>query len=327
MQNAAIFILTQNTEVRKTYLKTCLYFLFRNFNAKFQYPVNILHEGDFTGIDQREILMSVRRSCRHLVTFVALDPNDFVIPEHVDKEKAERCIATQAVPYWRNEKYRMMCRWWMVHFPKYAKGYDYVMRVDDDSIIEEAIESDLFNWMAANNLVYSSNMVHIDCGICNFGMREFFESQFPDKKQIIAQMFTESEVPMNVWVYHQFRCLLSITHGDKPLDIGEKMKIHMPTIYYNNFFITKTSFWEREDVKKTVEAADKTGNIFYYRWGDAPLQSIIVLLHADPSQVKRAVFKYSKRLQREAFKDDKGDFHSFMPNTYDKSSCVTEEVN
>jgi hypothetical protein len=31
---AAIFILTQNTTERKVYLKTSLYFLFKNFNAK-----------------------------------------------------------------------------------------------------------------------------------------------------------------------------------------------------------------------------------------------------------------------------------------------------
>jgi hypothetical protein len=48
MQNkCGIFILTQNTVERKVYLKTSLYFLFRNFNAKYKYPIIILHEGDY----------------------------------------------------------------------------------------------------------------------------------------------------------------------------------------------------------------------------------------------------------------------------------------
>jgi len=47
MLKAAIYILTQNKLERKIYLKTCLYFLFKNFNAKFKYPVIILHEGDY----------------------------------------------------------------------------------------------------------------------------------------------------------------------------------------------------------------------------------------------------------------------------------------
>ena len=47
MTKSAILILTQNTIERKIYLKTSLYFLFRNFNARFKYPVIILHEGDY----------------------------------------------------------------------------------------------------------------------------------------------------------------------------------------------------------------------------------------------------------------------------------------
>lgn len=323
-QNAAIFILTQNNEVRKTYLKTTLYFLFRNFNSKFKYPVVILHEGDYDSKSQREIVMGIRKECRHLISFLALDPEDFVLPAHIDEEKMNNCIATRAVPYWRNAKYRMMCRWWLVHMHKYAKGYDYVMRIDDDSIIEETIDKDLFAWAADNKLVYSSNFVHVDCGICCYGMKEFFEREFPDKKQMIAQMFTKSDIPMRSVQFHPFRKLLSITHADAPLKIEETMPLWMPTMYYNNFFITKTDFWAREDVKTTIDAADKDGGIFYYRWGDAPLQSLIVMLHAKPEEIKRAVFKYSKRLQRESFKDDDGEFHDYMPATYDKSSCVTE---
>lgn len=321
---AAIFILTQNNEVRRTYLKTSLYFLFRHFNAKFKYPVVILHEGDYDAIAQREILMSIRDSCRDLVSFVHLDPDDFVIPDHIDKKKMANCIATKPVPYWRNEKYRLMCRWWMVHFHKYAKGYDYVMRLDDDSIIEEPIENDLFQWMADNDLIYSSNLVHVDCGICCHDMKEFFEDLDPSKKDMISKIFVPSEMPNN-HVMAGFRSLLSITQGSKASDYvsGEKLKIWMPTMYYNNFFITQTAFWRQDTVQKTIDAIDKHGGIFYYRWGDAPLQSIIVLLHSDDSKrIKRALFKYSKRLQREAFKDDNDEFHSYMPQSYEESSCI-----
>ena len=162
--NAAIFYLTQNTDVRRTHLKTSLYFLFRHGNATHKYPVVIFHEGDYDAKAQRDILMSVRESCRSLVTFRALDKGDFEVPSHIDKDKMMRCIATRATPYWRNEKYRMMCRWWLVHFPRYAAGYDYVMRLDDDSIIEEPVP-DLFAWAANKELVYASNLLHVDCGI------------------------------------------------------------------------------------------------------------------------------------------------------------------
>jgi hypothetical protein len=273
--------------------------------------------------------MSIRDSCRDLVSFVKLDSDDFITPDHIDKQKLANCLATKPVPYWRNEKYRLMCRWWMVHFPKYAKGYDYVMRLDDDSIIEEPIENDLFKWMVDNDLNYSSNIVHVDCGICCYGMKEFFESLYPNKKDVISKIFIESKVD-NTHIMAGFRSLLSITEGTKATKyvLGDTLNITMPTMYYNNFFITKTAFWEQDDVKKAIDAVDKDGSIFYYRWGDAPLQSIIVLLHSEgPHKIKRAVFKYSKRLQREAFQDDNGDYHSYMPPNYDESSCMADTLS
>ena len=324
-QNAAIFILTQNTEVRRTYLKTCLYFLFKYFNEQFQYPVCILHEGDYDARSQREIIMSVRATCRHLVSFVSLDADDFVLPSHIDEDKMNACIDTKAVPYWRNAKYRMMCRWWLVHFPKYAKGYEYVMRLDDDAFIEEHIESDLFAWMKGGNYVYASNMVHVDCGICCYGMSTFFKQQYPDKHDTLGKLFLKQTVPSRSVQFHPFRLLLSITHAGSPPDVPEQMELEMPIMYYNNFFITKMEFWERPDVRRAIDEVDKTGNIFYYRWGDAPLQSIIAMLHAEPNQITRAVFRYSKRLQREAFVDDKNESHSFMPMTYKQTSCTVRD--
>lgn len=321
--NAAIFYLTQNTDVRRTHLKTSLYFLFRHGNAKYRYPVIILHEGDYDAKAQRDVLMSIRASCRSLVTFRALDSSDFQLPPHIDSDKLKRCIATRATPYWRNEKYRMMCRWWLVHFPRYAASYDYVMRLDDDSIIEEPIP-DLFEWAAKKDLVYASNFLHVDCGICCYGMKDYFEKMYPDKKTALQEAFVPQEVPLRAVEFHPFRTLLSMTQDPLPA-LGEKMTLHMPLIWYNNFFITKPSFWQREDVQKAIRAIDENGSIFYFRWGDAPIQTLLVAMHAEPSEYSRAVFRYSKRMQREAFLGDDGEYHSYMPGDYDQSSCVIED--
>ena len=320
-QNAAIFYLTQNTPIRKTYLKTSLYFMFKNFNAEHKYPVIILHEGDFDSKAQDEILTGIRHSCRACVTFRALDPNDFKVPDHIDKDKMEKCIDLKVVPYWRNLTYRMMCRWWLVHFPKYTKGYDYVMRLDDDSLIEEPIP-DLFSWMSDNQLVYGSNIIHTDCGICCYGMKEFFRKSCPTKKELLDQLFMRSEVPTKAFQLFKFRSLLSLTQGSD-IEFDEKINIDMPIMYYNNFFVTKTSFWEREDVRAIVDKIDKNGSIFYFRWGDAPLQTLIVKLYAKETESRQCVFKYSKRLQREAFLDDEGSYQSYMPPLYSESSCMT----
>lgn len=318
----AIFILTQNTEVRKVYLKTSLYFLFKYFNKDYKHPVIIFHEGDFDNNTQTDIINGVREECRSYVSFRTLDPDDFKVPGHIDKEKLERCVAAAPTPYWRNIPYRNMCRWWLVHMPKYAAGYDYVMRLDDDAFIEEPLP-DLFDWANKKGLVYASNFIHSDCGMCNYGMMEFFQSLFPDKRSLVESMFTPQNMPSRSAHAHPFRSLLSITQDPLP-EIGEHIQLQQPTIFYNNFFITKSSFWQREDVQAAIKAIDENGSIYYFRWGDAPLHTLLVKLLAKPEEVKQSVFKYSKRMQRESFPDNCGNFHSYMPGNYNQSSCMTE---
>jgi len=324
--SAAICYLTQNTEVRRTYLKTSLYFTFKHFNAKYKYPVIIFHEGDYDNEAQQEILMGIRSCCRDLVSFQALDPNDFKVPDHIDKVKLQRCldIKPHPTPYWRNEKYRLMCRWWLMEFPKYVKNYDYVMRLDDDSLIEEPLKYDLFEWAAKKDLNYASNFVHMDCGVCCYGMKKFFENIYPNKKDLIQNMFVEQKIPLRAVQFHPFRTILSLTQSPLPV-LEEHEKLWMPIMYYNNFFITKPSFWYQEEVQKTLKLIDENGSIFYFRWGDAPLQSILVMLHSAAEKISKADFEYSKRLQRESFKGDDGHYHPYMPDTYEKSSCITEQ--
>jgi hypothetical protein len=44
----------------------------------------------------------------------------------------------------------------------------------------------------------------------------------------------------------------------------------------------------------------------------------------DNNKLSKLDFKYSKRLQRESFIDDAGEYHSYMPNNYDDNSCVSK---
>lgn len=323
--NAAIFYLTQNSEVRRTYLKTSLYFLFRHFNSKYKYPVIIFHEGDYDLKSQEDVLMGIRDSCRSLVSFQTLDSDDFKIPSHIDAKRVEEIVSLRPVPYWRNDKYRMMCRWWTVLVHKYAKSYDYIMRLDDDSFIEEPIQKDMFQVMKDKGHVYASNLIHNDCAMCSYGMKEFFEKHVPSKKHMLGELFMASKIPMRAIQCHTFRSIMSI-NGDLKDPAPAEITAWSPIIYYNNFFITETSFWRQEEVQKLIEEIDKKGSIFYYRWGDAPLHTLIVSLLAGPSKIERFQFKYSKRMQREAFRGDDGHLHCYMPGVYEQSSCMSEQV-
>jgi hypothetical protein len=321
--NAAIFILTQNTAERKVYLKTSLYFLFRNFNKKFNYPIILLHEGDYDERSQDEIIKSIREDHRHLIKFKQIAKEDFEIPSHIDKLKTDISVALQPVPYWRNVKYRLMCYFWVKRFFKYTEGYDYVMRLDDDSFIEEPIKDDLFAVAAAKDLVYMSNLVHIDCGLCNYGMKELFQTIVPDQKaQIDSGLFVPAKLTQGNAYFDKFKKLYAFIEGKEFTE--QEFATEMPIMYYNNFFITSTKFWKRDDVQTAIDKIDKHGGIFYYRYGDAPIHTLLVTLF-EANKISRAQFKYSKRLQREAFIDADGAIHCYMPKSYDKSSCITDK--
>jgi len=320
---AGIFILTQNTPERKIYLKTTLYFLFRHFNKIFNYPIIILHEKDYDVNSQNEIIQSIRENSRHLISFKKIDDTDFQLPSHIDEKKVEKIVELQPVPYWRNMKYRQMCYFWIKHFFKYTDGFDYVMRLDDDSFIEEPITSDVFETMMKKDLVYASNIVHVDCGICNFGMKELFEEALPQHKdKINSGLFIQSKLTSGNDHFNRFKKVVSIVN-DCDSDVSEYIT-NMPLMYYNNFFVTSTNFWKQNDVRDLIDKIDKHGGIFYYRYGDAPIQTLIVSLLV-PEKITRTVFRYSKRLQREVFVDNSGCFHSYMPKTYDCSSCIIKK--
>jgi hypothetical protein len=323
MIKAAIFILTQNTIERKIYLKTSLYFLFKNFNAKYKYPVIILHEGDYTEYAKKEILTGIRSECRHLVTFKQIDGEDFCIPPHIDNDKMNSIIDLHIVPYWRNQTYRSMCYFWLKHFYKYTKGYDYVMRIDDDSIIEEPIKYDLFELMSDKEYIYLSNIIHLDCSLCNYGMKDFFLKHYEGKEEKINELFMNHKLSNDSEYFNNFKKLYKKINNIEYEE--ESVELNMPFMYYNNFNIIDVNIWNKQEIQDIVDKIDEQGYIFYCRWGDAPLQTIILSLY-DSSRISKVNFKYSKRLQRESFKDDVSNLHSYMPNNYEHNSCVVKNA-
>jgi alpha 1,2-mannosyltransferase len=321
MSRSAIIILTQNTIERKIYLKTSLYFLFKNFNAKYKYPVIILHDGDYDTNAMNEINSSIRKNFRYLIEYKKIDDADFEIPKDIDENKMNRCINIAPVPYWRNRNYRLMCNFWINNFIKYCDNYDYIMRIDDDSIIEETINTDIFKLIEDKNLNYMSNIIHVDCGICNYGMKNFFEKILPDKKEKINELFMSHILDIKNEHFEKFKKLYLELNNEEYKETSVNM--NMPVMYYNNFSVIRTSVWKSKEVKEIINKVNETGNIFYCRWGDGPLQTIIMTLY-DKDKLSKLNFKYSKRLQRESFKDENGEYHSYMPSNYTETSCVSE---
>ena len=47
-----------------------------------------------------------------------------------------------------------MCRFWSKEIYNYVKEYEYIMRLDDDGIIDQPIDYDIFQFMKTHNYSY-----------------------------------------------------------------------------------------------------------------------------------------------------------------------------
>jgi alpha 1,2-mannosyltransferase len=257
-----IVYLIKNNRDTLLNLKNSLYFLYNNYLAFYNYDIILFHDEVLSPATQVDILQ-----------YVSLDPNVSIrfykivlkTPDWINATVMNDSIKSKPVNWWRDEGYRNMCRFYGVELVKYVSNYEYYMRLDCDSFIEEPI-ADLFQWCKRGSLDYVCHKIQTDCHICN-------------------------------------QQLLETTH--------EYMKSHninvsLPTVihngntyinaFYNNFHITRIGFWQNNQVSQYIDYLDKTGNMYYYRWGDAPIHTLAIQLFRGKSRI--VTFRYSKRGQR-----------------------------
>eukprot|EP00966_Prymnesium_polylepis_P160750 3715261-Prymnesium_polylepis.1 len=61
----------------------------------------------------------------------------------------------------------------------------------------------------------------------------------------------------------------------------------LPTdlIYFTNFFVSRISWWFQANVLQFLSDVNASGGIYRHRWGDAPIQTAALRLHATPASV------------------------------------------
>ena len=68
----------------------------------------------------------------------------------------------------------------------------------------------------------------------------------------------------------------------------------LPTnrIFFSNFFVSRIDWWVTEDVQRFLDAVNRSGGIYRFRWGDAPIQTAALRLHAPPGSVHHIAVDY-----------------------------------
>ena len=140
--------------------------------------------------------------------------------------------------------YRHMCRFHskLLYEQPVMRLLDYAWRLDDDSELLYPIDFDVFQFMHQNDIEYGYQLVTRDSEKCVVGLWDTARHYVIDNN-ITTQLF------------HQWWDTL---------------------VFYNNFELSKVSFWLSKQYQDYMEYIDQLGGIYYKRWGDAPTKSIAI---------------------------------------------------
>ena len=183
--------------------------LYNNFIKTFKYDVIIVHEGNINTKHQ----------------------------QYIQSKSFPKLIFLNISNLWNKLEgsgYRKMCRFWSKEIYDYVKEYEYIMRLDDDGIIDELINYDIFQYMKTHNYSYG----------------------YIRRKKDPHEDTKKTFVPF---------CLNYFKKDLKPVEN-----------FYNNFFITKTSFWENKDIQTFLNEVINQNGIVEYRWGDSNIQAVCI---------------------------------------------------
>lgn len=289
-----IVYLAQNTPKDKHYgrdsrsmLEKSLNLLFQNYNDQFGHDVIIFHEGDFDPKSQKEVKKNRGEIKFHEIKFNI--PN-FLNPEEIP-EKWDGIF---------DIGYRHMTRFYSLQVFDILNnmGYDWFMRLDDDSFIHSPIKYDLFNYMDQNNFDYGYRV----------DIKEPERTSHGFSEMVLAYLKSERIKPCTL--LDNFNASSSLNRDSFGLKgkikkgltsfldkASEKLNHDLnnwpPSTewnrwgYYNNFFITRISFWIQPEVQSFLSFLDRIGGGYKYRWGDLLVQTVAVQIFLPQSKLHK----------------------------------------
>jgi hypothetical protein len=163
--------------------------------------------------------------------------------------------------------YRHMITFFATHVWEFAAaaGYEWVMRLDEDSYIWSPIQYNLVEYMQSSSKQYGFRMETHEAHAYAVG--------FPQLLRAYLAMHSREPTPL-------------LKHcTPQTLDGLSKDWDHLA--FYNNFFISNVSFWRQPHVADFLDFIVRSGGIYTHRWGDAPIQTAALQIFMPEEQVHK----------------------------------------
>eukprot|EP00762_Andalucia_godoyi_P002764 ANDGO_04415.mRNA.1 Glycolipid 2-alpha-mannosyltransferase len=266
-------------------LSKSLHLLFENWPDVRNYDVLLFHGGEFDSwTAAQELNAALGRAISAFVKVVRVPHRYWGVPtDTVGKEVYMQDWDHQ----WQSEGYRHMTRWFAYNMMEYLHevGYDYVIRLDDDSFVRTPIVDDPFVQMQMNQWVYGYHML-------------LLEPVYLMLPEVVAHYIQQHSVnPTMLFDYvspeRNVKSLLLPRQGWNLQNLSNSWPCVGPSCgtgwsgvaYYTNFFVADIGFWMRPEVREFWLYLDRSGGMYLRRWGDVMVHTMIVQIFAKPSEV------------------------------------------
>ena len=239
-------------------LKQSVRLLFENYNSAYRHDLLFFHTGDVSLTVQQEVLSLCMGS---YARFHELASHHFSIPPGTPAQKT-----------WRYNKkfsagYRHMIRFFTSGLWDVLAdlGYNYVMRMDEDSFLWSPIRYNIFAFMAQNGYEYGYRLASLE----RDGQAERFHT-------FIREYALRRSI-QPTWLLNS--CRSSKLNNFTLKDCGDTYNI------YNNWFVAQVGFWRHPRVQDFLSHINRSHVIYSERWGDLLWQSAALQLFMDLTKV------------------------------------------
>ena len=280
---AAVVYLTTTRPKDLAELKVSLHATWENFLVRFpQYPVLVVHEGDFTPAHERE----VRDAAPVGLSLEVIHEPHFEPPPHVSA-LIEAGTLEPSFMSWkaREDKthfgYNNMIRWMVRGIFEHpllgsAGGLEYYMRLDTDSRLLSPLPEDPFELMRRDGLKYMFYDTLDDVKRYSSGLVLLAEEHARRGGAAGGEVAGGGEPPRPSPIEPAWPAAWAHALANRDT----------PPSFYNNIEFGETAFFRRPDVQALVKRIDADGGIYRHRWGDATIRWLTLSLFARPDQVR-----------------------------------------
>lgn len=253
MENS--FILLSKNNVNKQDITNCLMSLHENYNKYYGNKIVIFHEDGFEN-DMRYINNLNIPNIVYQKVFLQ-EPVEFLNESYDVKWPRGEMTKLKSL------KYSNMCSFFAHDVFEECKkiGIKTYCRLDTDSVITNKINYNIFDNMLQQNLVYGYIIEQKECWHVVLELNNFVK-QYIQQNNIIPTFYNKL---LDNSKNYNYRC------------------------FYNNFELLNIDRFHTPEVQNFLQSIKQSKNIYHYRWGDAPIRTLVCSLFFPESKIKKYI--------------------------------------